>query len=89
MDLKAKAYIERVRAMPAEHVACVPVEYSGRVGKAFGLGYAGNVSASHLVGDRGRTVAQRASIGYDAGGGPLKSEVVIINYNFNPSRVYA
>ena len=63
---QAKAYVERVGELPAEHVARVPVEHGGQVKKAFGHRHVGNVGAPDLVGSRRGPVAQQVRIGRNA-----------------------
>jgi len=64
--LQAKAHVERVGELPAEHVARVPVEYGSQIEEALGHGHVRDIGAPHLVGGRGRAVAQQVGIGCDA-----------------------
>ena len=64
--LQAKADVERVGELPAEHVARVPVEHGGQIQKALGHGHVRDIGAPHLVGGRGRAVAQQVGIARDA-----------------------
>ena len=64
--LQAKADVERVRELPAEHIARVPVEHGGQIQKALGHGHVGNVDAPDLIRGGCRPVAQQVGIARDA-----------------------